>query len=66
MARGKLTKSLLDGLLPQAVEYFVWDADLAGFGIRVKDTGVRASLFSTAIAEPVPRDGRPWGASGRS
>ena len=42
MARGKLTKSLLDGLLPKAVEYIVWDADLPGFGIRVKDTGVKS------------------------
>ena len=42
MARGKLTKSLLDGLLPKVAEYIVWDADLPGFGVRVKGAGVKS------------------------
>ena len=39
----KLTKRAVDALQPQtgasAADYFVWDADLAGFGVRVRQNG---------------------------
>jgi integrase len=42
MATSQITKRLIDGLQPQEREYFVWDAALAGFGIRVQSSGSRS------------------------
>lgn len=41
----KLTKRVVDALKPGAREYFVWDAELKGFGVRVKPTGRKAWLI---------------------
>src|SRR5690606_32997046 len=35
----KLTKRLIDGLEPKASDYFEWDDELPGFGVRVWPTG---------------------------
>jgi integrase len=40
MAVQKITKRLVDGLRAGASEYTVWDAQLAGFGVRVRSSGV--------------------------
>lgn len=41
--RGKpITKRHVDGLKPAAVEYFSWDRDLKGFGVRVQPTGEKS------------------------
>lgn len=38
--KGKaITKRHVDGLKPAAAEYFSWDRDLKGFGVRVQPTG---------------------------
>src|SRR6516165_3128439 len=42
MARQKLTKSVVDRLSSRATEYVIWDAELPGFGIRVKPTGIKS------------------------
>lgn len=42
MARQKLTKLRVDKLEPTDADYVVWDADLPGFGVRVKPTGVKS------------------------
>src|SRR3954452_1225480 len=42
MATQKLTKAVTEGLAPAEADYVVWDADLPGFGIRVKPTGVKS------------------------
>ena len=42
MARQKLTKSVVDRLSIRATEYVIWDAELPGFGIRVKPTGIKS------------------------
>jgi integrase len=39
LARSSITKRLVDSLQARDSEYFVWDAALAGFGIRVQTTG---------------------------
>lgn len=38
----KITKRLVDGLAAKASDYFVWDDELAGFGIRVLPSGRKA------------------------
>ncbi len=40
----KLTKRCVDGLHPGAKDYFVWDDDLKGFGVRVLTSGRRTFL----------------------
>jgi Arm DNA-binding domain len=35
----RITKRLMDSLKPTAVEYFVWDDTLVGFGVRVQPSG---------------------------
>lgn len=35
----KLTKRQIEALQPDTKDYFVWDAELSGFGIRVFPTG---------------------------
>lgn len=43
-AVAKLTKRIVDALEPRAADYFEWDADLAGFGLRVWPTGKKVYL----------------------
>ena len=35
----KITKHMIDQLTPRAKDYFVWDGELRGFGVRVLHTG---------------------------
>ncbi len=43
--RGKaITKRHVDGLKPAAAEYFSWDRDLKGFGVRVQPTGEKSYI----------------------
>ena len=35
----KLTKRIVDAAEAQAAEYFVWDSDIPGFGLRVLPSG---------------------------
>ncbi len=42
MAKGKLTKTRVEKFEAGDADYIVWDADLAGFGVRVKPTGVKS------------------------
>ncbi|SIN99143.1 Site-specific recombinase XerD [Rhodovulum sp. ES.010] len=37
----KLTKRSVDALAPEARDYFVWDSEVKGFGVRVMRTGVK-------------------------
>jgi hypothetical protein len=39
MSGKRITKRLVDGLKPRSREYALWDADMPGFGIRVRPTG---------------------------
>jgi integrase len=42
MSRSRITKRLVDGLEPGELEYFSWDSDLAGFGLRVQPSGAKS------------------------
>ncbi|MBX9683837.1 MAG: Arm DNA-binding domain-containing protein [Hyphomicrobium sp.] len=41
MATKKLTKRLIDGTAPSECDCFVWDSELAGFGLRVRPGGAK-------------------------
>lgn len=48
----KITKRMVDGLRPQAErDVFAWDAELRGFGIRVKPSGVKTYLVQYRNSE---------------
>jgi hypothetical protein len=38
----KLTKRAVESLKPRAADYFVWDEDMACFGVRVMRSGVKS------------------------
>jgi integrase len=42
MAKQKLTKPAIERFSPTDAEYVVWDAELPGFGVRVKPSGVKS------------------------
>ena len=37
----KLSKRIIDGLSPEARDYFVWDSQIPGFGVRVMPSGAK-------------------------
>jgi integrase len=45
MAKQKLTKSLVERFSPADADYVVWDAELPGFGVRVKPSGVKSYVI---------------------
>src|ERR1700693_6028722 len=42
MATQKLTKTAIEGFSRAEADYVVWDAELPGFGVRVKPSGVKS------------------------
>jgi len=40
----KLTKRIVDAAAARSSDYFIWDDDLAGFGLRVFASGKRSYL----------------------
>ena len=45
MAKQRLSKSFVEGLSAAGADYVVWDAELPGFGIRVKPSGVKSYVL---------------------
>ena len=41
----KLTKSLIDNLIPRDKQFIEWDSDLSGFGVRVVPSGVKSYVI---------------------
>ncbi|MFV1564266.1 MULTISPECIES: Arm DNA-binding domain-containing protein, partial [unclassified Phaeobacter] len=37
----KLTKRTVEALMPEAKDYFLWDGQIAGFGVRVMPSGAK-------------------------
>ena len=44
MAKQKLTKSVVERLISASTDYFAWDAELPGFGVRVKPSGIKSYI----------------------
>ena len=42
MAKQKLSKTAVDGFHPAEADYVIWDAELPGFGLRVKPSGIKS------------------------
>ena len=42
--RQKLTKRIIDATIPTTTDRFVWDSDLAGFGLRVRPGGSKTFI----------------------
>lgn len=66
---GKLTKSVIDASNPREADYFVWDAELKGFGIKIARGGRKSYVcqyrFGTGRGAPTRRltigaHGSPW------
>jgi len=45
MATQKLTKRVIDGATPTSVRYCIWDAQVAGFGVRVTSSGIKTFIL---------------------
>jgi hypothetical protein len=42
----RITKRVVDSLKPEAAEFAVWDAQLTGFGVRVRPSGAMSYVVS--------------------
>ena len=68
MATGKVTKRTVDAIKPGAKDQFVWDDELAGFGLKVTPAGNKVYLFqyrlggrgSDSRRMTLGRHGSPW------
>src|SRR5882757_779149 len=49
MKNVRLTKRLVDGLQPKGAEYFAWDAELKGFGVRVQGSGAKSYVVKYSV-----------------
>lgn len=45
----KLTKRLIDGASPSGKDYFIWDDELAGFGLRILPSGIKSYVIQYRI-----------------
>lgn len=41
----KLTKAVIGALKPESKEYFVWDSELTGFGVRISPKGRKTYIL---------------------
>ena len=46
----RITKRVVDGLKTTGTEYFAWDAELKGFGVRVQASGAKSYVFKYSAA----------------
>ena len=40
----RITKRLIDTTKPKDTDYFIWDSDMPGFGLRVMKTGKKSYM----------------------
>lgn len=52
MAKAAITKRTVDGAQPGNRDQFIWDTDVAGFGLKVTPAGGKVYIFQYRIARP--------------
>lgn len=52
MAKAAITKRTVDGAQPGSRDQFIWDTDVAGFGLKVTPAGGKVYIFQYRIARP--------------
>ena len=52
MARTKITKNAVDGAKAGERDQFLWDTEVAGFGLKVTPAGAKVYVFQYRIARP--------------
>lgn len=68
---GRISNAIVEGVGPRAQQYFLWDRDLKGFGLRVSPGGVKSYVVQYRMGGrgfPVQRytigkHGSPWTAT---
>ena len=51
----KITKRLIDNLEPQDKDYFIWDSEVSGFGLRIFKTGRKSYLIQYRVGSRTRR-----------
>lgn len=51
-----ITKRTVDSLKPKAKDYFVWDDELSGFGVRVMRSGVKSYVIQYRVGRRTRRN----------
>jgi len=64
-SRVRLTKSLVEAAAPRSADYFIWDSEVIGFGLRVRPSGHRSYVLQYRHAGRARRyaiggHGSPW------
>ena len=52
MAKASITKRTVDSAKPAARDRFIWDAEVAGFGLKVTPAGGKVYVFQYRLARP--------------
>ena len=52
----KITKRSVESLKPKAKDYFLWDDDLAGFGVRVMRSGLKTYVLQYRVGRRTRRN----------
>ena len=68
MPTGRINKTSVDALIPEAAELFLWDEDVRRFGIKVTPAGAKSYLLQYRIGGrgakvkryTIGRHGSPW------
>jgi integrase len=65
--QSKITKRVVDSLKAKPIEYAVWDAQLSGFGVRVRPTGAKSYvvLYRAGTGRGAPQRRFTIGAVGK-
>ena len=63
----RLTKRMVEGLKARDAEYVAWDADIPGFGVRVRPTGARTFIvqYRAGVGRKAPTRKLTLGAIGK-
>ena len=65
----RITKSKIDNATPQEKDYFLWDSDLKGFGLKVSKGGTKSYVLKYRHGSgrraptrrmTIGRHGSPW------